>query len=292
MRPRSWLILFWALIVFTAATRAHASTRELRRGTLLVEGGPEAPALLYVAAGTVTRVRFVDFLEPHARPGSELQGRVEVAPLGEGSLVVSPVKDLAQGERLLLPVTGRTKAGERLTLTLALVTREDTVDSEAWVSRARMQPLRTDAANTDEAGAIARGLLVSHEPGTVRPRLALALPDSEQVTTYAKRIRASAGSVLRMDGLLFVTVLIQAMDDPMPMPWRLIRARLEAGCQQDSGKQIGGESLPTRVTSGESGHYQFHTFAIPLPERTGCLSLTLEEDGPRTLLLEELKVSP
>ncbi len=290
MRPRSWLILFWALIVFTAATRAHASTRELRRGTLLVEGGPEAPALLYVAAGTVTRVRFVDFLEPHARPGSELQGRVEVAPLGEGSLVVSPVKDLAQGERLLLPVTGRTKAGEPLTLTLALVTREDTVDAEAWVSRARMQPLRTDAANTDEAGAIARGLLVSHEPGTVRPRLALALPDSEQVTTYAKRIRASAGSVLRMDGLLFVTVLIQAMSDPKP--WRLIRARLEAGCHQDSGKQIGGESLPTRVTSGESGQYQFHTFAIPRPERTGCLSLTLEEDGPRTLRLEKLKVSP
>ena len=290
MRPRSWLILFWALIVFTAATRAHASTRELRRGTLLVEGGPEAPALLYVAAGTVTRVRFVDFLEPHARPGSELQGRVEVAPLGEGSLVVSPVKDLAQGERLLLPVTGRTKAGEPLTLTLALVTREDTVDAEAWVSRARRQPLRTDAANTDEAGAIARGLLVSHEPGTVRPRLALALPDSEQVTTYAGRIRASAGSVLRMDGLLFVTVLIQTLH--VPKPWRLIRARLEAGCHQDSGKQIGGESLPTRVTSGESGHYQFHTFAIPLPERTGCLSLTLEEDGPRTLRLEKLKVSP
>jgi len=290
VRPRSWLILFWALIVFTAATRAHASTRELRRGTLLVEGGPEAPALLYVAAGTVTRVRFMDFLEPHARPGSELQGRVEVAQLGEGSLVVSPVKDLAQGERLLLPVTGRTKAGEPLTLTLALVTREDTVDAEAWVSRARRQPLRTDAANTDEAGAIARGLLVSHEPGTVRPRLALALPDSEQVTTYAGRIRASAGSVLRMDGLLFVTVLIQAMRDPKP--WRLIRARLEAGCHQDSGKQIGGESLPTRVTSGESGHYQFHTFAIPLPERTGCLSLTLEEDGPRTLRLEKLKVSP
>ncbi|HEX5753208.1 MAG TPA: DUF2381 family protein [Archangium sp.] len=290
MHPRSWLILFWALIVFTTATRAHASTRELRRGTLLIEGGPEAPALLYVAAGTVTRVRFVDFLEPHARPGAELQGRVEVAPLGEGSLVISPVKDLAQGERLLLPVTGRTKTGEPLTLTLALVNREDTVDAEAWVSRARMQPLRTDAANTDESGAIARGLLVSHEPGTVRPRLALALPDSEQVTTYAKGIRASAGSILQMDGRLFVTVLIRAWR--VPTPWRLIRARLEAGCRRDSGKRPGDESLPTRVTSGESGQYQFHTFTVPLPEGTGCLSLTLEEDGHRTLRLKELKVSP
>lgn len=291
MRPRPWIILLWALIVFTTATRAHASTRESRRGTLLVEGGMEAPPLLYVAAGTVTRVRFVDLLEPHARPGPEFQGRVEVATLGEGSLVVSPVKDLVQGERLLLPVTGHTEAGESLTLTLALVTREDMVDAEVWVSRARMLPLRAaDAADTDEASEIARGLLVSHEPGTLRPRLSLALPDSEQVTTYAKRIRASAGSVLRMDGLLFVTVLIQARREPMP--WRLIRARLEAGCRQNSRKTIGDESLPTRVTSGQSGQYQFHTFAVPLPEGTGCLSLTLEEDGPRTLLLENLKVSP
>lgn len=278
MRPRSWLILFWALIVFTAATRAHASTRELRRGTLLVEGGPEAPALLYVAAGTVTRVRFVDFLEPHARPGSALQGRVEVAPLGEGSLVVSPVKDLAQGERLLLPVTGRTKAGEPLTLTLALVTREDTVDAEAWVSRARMQPPRTDAANTDAAGAIARGLLVSHEPGTVRPRLALTLPDGEQVTTYSSGIRASAGSVLRMNALLFVTVLIQAnWHGRGATPWRLIRARLEAGCHQESRGRTGDESLPAHITSGASGQYQFHTFAVPWPEEAGCLSLTVTE---------------
>ncbi|MCY1081872.1 DUF2381 family protein [Archangium lansingense] len=290
MSPRHWNILLWVLFVSTTAAQAHASARESRRGTLLVAGGPETPPLLYVAADTVTRVRFVDLLEPHARPGSELQGRIEVAPLGEGSLVVSPVKNLAQGERLLLPVAGRTEAGESLTLTLALVTREDTVDAEVWVSRARMLPLRADAADTDEASAIARGLLVSHDPGTLRPRLALALPDSEQVTTYSRRIRASAGSVLRMDGLLFVTVLIQARH--VPTPWRLIRARLEAGCRRDTGKRIGDKSLPTRVTSGESGHYQFHTFAVPLPEGTGCLSLTLEEDGPRTLRLRELKVSP
>ncbi len=66
----------------------------------------------------------------------------------------------------------------------------------------------------------------------------------------------------------------------------------EAGCRRDSGKTLGNESLPTRVTSGESGQYQFHTFAAPLPEGTGCLSLTLQEDGPRTLRLENLKVSP
>ncbi len=77
MRPRYWLIVFWALIVSTTAARAHASQRELRRGTLLIEGGLEAPALLYVAAGTVTRVRFVDLLEPNARPVPDFQGRIE-----------------------------------------------------------------------------------------------------------------------------------------------------------------------------------------------------------------------
>ncbi|MGZ3459089.1 MAG: DUF2381 family protein [Archangium sp.] len=288
MRPRPWLILLWALLISTTATRAHAAERESRRGTLLVAGRPEAPPVLYVAAGTVTRVRFADLLEPHALPGSEFQGRVEVAPLGEGSLVVSPVRDLSEGERLLLPVTGRTKTGEPLTLTLALVTRGDTVDAEAWVSRAQVLPPQADAA--DDAGTVARRLLASHGPGATRPRLALDIPGHEQATQYARGgIRASASSVLQMDGLLFVTVLIQA-DWPNSTPWRLIRAQLGAGCRQESPARA--ESLPLRVTSGASGRYQFHTFTTSPPERAGCFSLTLEEDGPRTLRLDGLKVSP
>lgn len=289
MRPRSRILLLWALILSTASTRAHAAERESRRGTLLVAGGPETPPVLYVATGTVTRVRFVDLLGPHALPGPGLQGRVEVAPLGEDSLVVSPVRDLTKGERLLLPVTGRTAAGETLTLTLALVTREDSVDAEAWVSQARMPPPRADAADTDEAGAVARRVLASHGPGAARPRLALKLPDREQATSYVGGIRASASSVLQMDGLLFVTVLIQT-DRSNTSPWRLVRARLEEGCLQATPTRA--ENKPLHLTSGASGRDQLHTLTASLSEGVGCLSLILEEDGPRTLRLEELKVSP
>ncbi|HYO57460.1 DUF2381 family protein [Archangium sp.] len=289
MRPRPCLLLLWLLLVSTTAARAQSSERVSRRGTLLVAGQPEAPPVLYVAAGTVTRVRFADLLEPRARPGPELQGRVEVAPLGEGSLVVSPLRDLAPGERLLLPVTGRTKAGESLTLTLALVTREDAVDAEAWVSRVLLQ--QVDAADANELGAVASRLLASHGPGAPPPRLALDIPDREQVTTYVGGIRASAVSVLQMDGLLFVTVLIQA-NWFHSTPWRLIRARLEAGCRQESREKARDKSLPPRIASGASGQYQLHAFIAPLPEGAHCFSLTLEEDGPRTLRLEGLKVSP
>jgi len=289
VHPRSCILLLWAVILSTTATRAHAAERESRRGTLLVAGRPELPPVLYVATGTVTRVRFVDLQEPHALPGPELQGRIEVAPLGEDSLVVSPVRDLAKGERLLLSVTGRTAAGESLTLTLALVTREDAVDTEAWVSQVRTMPSRADVADADDAGAVASKVLASHGPGATRPRLALDLPDREQAASYVGGVQGSASSLLQMDGLLFVTVHIHA-DWPNETPWRLIRARLEAGCRQ--GTSAEAESRPLHITSSVSGRDQFHTLTASLPERVGCLSLILEEDGPRTLRLAELKVSP
>jgi hypothetical protein len=285
MRPRPCLLLLW-LLLSTSAAQAWASERVSRRATLLVAGQPEAPPVLYVASGTVTRLRFADLLEPRARPGPELQDRIEVGPLGEGSLVVTPLGDLAPGERLLLPVTGRTQAGESLTLTLALVTREDVVDAEAWVSRVVLQ--QVEAADANELGAVARKLLASHGAGAP-PRLALDLPRREQVTRYVDDLRASAVSVLQMDGLLFVTVLIQAKR-LHASPWRLIRARLEAACRQQSPS--GAESLPLRIASGVSDRKQFHAFIAPLPKGARCASLTLEEDGPRTLLLEGLKVSP
>ena len=283
MRPRPWTALPWLLLVTTTtAVPAQATGRESRRGTVLVAARPEAPPVLYVDAGTVTRVRFVDLVEPRALPGPEWQGRVEVAPFGERSLVVSPVKNLPEGERLLLPVTGRTEAGEPVTLTLALVTRTEVVDAEAWVARARVHS--EPVANRDEVDAVARRLLASHAPGGGNPRLSLRVPGTDGATLQAGNLRAWVESALQVEGHLFVTVTLQA-DRRHASPWRLVRVRLEAGCPQ-------GEGLPVRITSGAFGRYQLHTFTTPMPEGAGCVGLTLEEDGPRTLHLEGLKVSP
>ncbi|HYO68066.1 MAG TPA: DUF2381 family protein [Archangium sp.] len=283
MRPRPWTALLWFLLVTTLASEpARATGLESRRGTVLVAGQPEVPPVLYVDSGTVTRVRFVDLVEPRALPGPQWQGRVEVAALGENSLVVSPVKNLLEGERLLLPVTGRTEAGEPVSLTLALVTRREVVDAEVWIARAHVIP--EPVANGNEVDAVASELLASHVPGGGHPRLSLRVPGMKRATVPASGFRAWVESSLQMEGYLFVTVTLQA-DRRHIRPWRLVRVRLEAGCPR-------GEGLPVRITSGTFGQYQFHTFTTPMPEDAGCVGLTLEEDGPRTLRLEGLKVNP
>ncbi len=238
--------------------------------------------MLYVDSGTVTRVRFMDLVEPRALPGPEWQGHVEVAPFGERSLVVSPVRNLPEGERLLLPVTGHTEGGEPVTLTLALVTRKEVVDTEAWVARAHVLP--EPVADGREVDAVARTLLASHAPGGDNPRLSLRVPGVKEASLQASDLRAWVESALQVEGHLFVTVTLQAYRRHA-RPWRLVRVRLEAGCPRSEG-------LPVHITSGESGRYQFHTFTTPLPEGAGCVGLTLEEDGPRTLRIEGLKVAP
>lgn len=135
MRPRPWFVLLWVLLVSTVA-----SGRETRRGTVLVAGqGGESP-VLYVAARLSTLVDFEGLLEPRAFLTPELSRRIGVVAVGARSLVVVPVRDLARGERVLLPVTGRSEAGEPRTVTLALVTREDEVDLWAQVSLGPREP--------------------------------------------------------------------------------------------------------------------------------------------------------
>jgi len=283
VRPRCWTLVLWILFASTTAT-----ARELRQGTVLVAGYPgEPPPLLYVAARTATLVRFEGLVEPRVHLPPEERERLQVAPLGEHSLAVAPVKDLEEGERVTLTVTGRTESGGPLTLTLVLVTRRDEVDSEAWV-RLPQVPLRTAERTREEpVAAVAGMLLASHVP-EVPPRLALAIPartpSSEQVTDMNARV----DSVLRVDQHLFVTVAI-GMRLATLEPWRLVRFRLEAGC---AGARVGAaRALPVFMTHwAVNARWQFHTFATRLPEGVECLEVTLEEDGPRTLRFEGVEV--
>jgi hypothetical protein len=246
--------------------------------------------VLYVAARLSTLVDFEGLLEPRVVLTAELSERVGVVAVGARSLVVVPVRDLARGERVLLPVTGRTEAGEPRTVTLALVTRRDEVDLQAQVSFVPREPRGPEAAEAGGMGTVAGMLLASHEPGT-GPRLALVMPGDSETLMQAVGVQGWIESVLRMDrGRLFVTVAIETTGRSSP-PWRLTRIRLEAGCR---GVRIGAETpLPVASTSAVPGpREQRHTFATRLPEGAGCLSLTLEEDGPRTLHLEDWRLPP
>ena len=276
MRPRPWTVLLWALLASTTAI-----AREPRQGTVLVAGRPgEPPAVLYVAAGIASLVRFEGLVEPRVQLTAEERERLQVAPLGERSLAVAPVKDLEEGERVTLTVTGRTESGGPLTLPLVLVTRRDEVDAEAWVWLFPVSARPAEATEEGAVGAVAGMLLASHVPRT-RPRLALAIPERTPSREQATGVHAHVDSVLRVDRHLFVTVAIGSRELTLE-PWRLVRVRLEAGC---AGARVGAvRALPFLMTHrAVDAKWQFHTFVTRLPEGVECLEVTLEEDGPRTL---------
>jgi len=285
VRPHSWTVVLWVLLVSMTA-----AARETRQGTVLVVGplGGE-PSVLYVAARLSTLVDFEGLMEPRVLLTPELRERVQVLPVGARSLVVIPVRDLGEEERLLLPVTGRTESGEPVTLTLALVTRRDEVDLEARVSFASGWPGRAGATEQGQLGTVAGMLLASHAPGAP-PKLALRMPGRTRILAQAEGVRAWVESILRLDRRLFVTVAVEKVD-PLSSPWRLVRVRLEAGCR-DARKE-GEPSLPVLITSAASEpRQQRHTFATVLPEGAGCLSLMLEEDGPRVLRFDVVGLEP
>jgi hypothetical protein len=251
---------------------------------VLVAGHPAgAPPVLYVAARVSTLVDFEGLLEPRVTLTPELGERLAVLPVGARSLVVVPVRDLVGGERVLLPVTGRTEAGESRELTLALITREDEVDVHAQVSLGTREPRMLEASAEGGVGTVAGMLLASHGPG-VRPELLLVMPSNKETLARASGVRGWIESVLRMDRRnLFLTVAIKRTKHPSP-PWRLARIRMEASCRQ--GQTESEIPLPVlRYSAVLGAEEQRHTFAVLLPEGAGCLSLTLEEDGPRTLHL-------
>jgi hypothetical protein len=254
---------------------------------VLVAGQPGAALpVLYVAARFSTLVDFEGLLEPRALLSPELGARVGVAPMGPRSLVIVLVQDLAEGERLLLPVTGRTEAGEPLTLTLALVTRRDEVDAQVSVS------LATESSRPEARAEASEGtllLLASPEPGT-RPRRELVTPGERGARKRSGGIQARVDSVLRVERRLVVTVDIETRQRTS-RPWRLSRVRLETRC---GGARAETESpAPVLITTTALGpDRQRHTFSARVPEGAGCLALTLEEDGPRTFHFEDLRPAP
>jgi hypothetical protein len=132
-------------------------------------------------------------------------------------------------------------------------------------------------------------LLASHDPSSPL-RLALVIPGKTQTVVRVEEVRAWIESILRMDRRLFVTVAIEPVQSTSK-PWRLVRFRLDARCQGTRmGMEIPFPMWSTKVVSGQQR--QFHTFAVLIPEGAECLSLTLEEDGPRTLRLEDVRLPP
>lgn len=287
VHPRPWTVLLWVLLVSKTVIgrEAWASGREKRQGTVLIAGHPGgAPPVAYVAAGLSTLVDFEGLLEPHVSLSPEVQERVGVLRVGVRSLVVVPLRDLADGERILLPVTGKGETGETRTVKLALVTRRDEVDLTVRVLLVQGSSQWVEGADADP---VARMLLASHEPGAP-PRLVLVIYEDARILTRADDVQVWVKSLLRMGRYVFATLVIKPIGQNSK-PWRLLRFRWETRCK---GAQGGAEIPPPtwKAVSGQQG--QVHTFAVLVPKGVECLSLTLEEDGPRTLRLEDVRLPP
>ncbi|HSP79541.1 MAG TPA: DUF2381 family protein [Myxococcaceae bacterium] len=282
MRPRSWTVLLCALIVAMPVTaRAQATGRQPRWGTVLL-AGEGAPLVLNVAENTASLVRFEDLKELWVELPPELRERLEVVPFGERGMVLSPVRNLAEGERLRVPVTGRTEEGRVVSLTLVLVTRGDEVDAEVRVFREWPTGWAGDSEEGGVTEAMARSILASHGGEERRPpRLALAVA-TEQTVLRAEQVRAQLTSVVQVERRLFLTVELSLL--LRSEPWKLARVRLEPWCR---GARAEASALPLLILSDAPwpGH-QRYTLATLLPEGVECMALTLEEDGPRTVYFE------
>ncbi|WP_375769406.1 DUF2381 family protein [Archangium gephyra] len=273
MRPRPWSVLLWVLLLSTAA-----AARQTRQGTVLVAGEPGgAPPVLYVAARLSTLVDFEGLLEPRVALTPELGERVGVLPVGARSLVVVPVRDLARGERVLLPVTGRTERSEPRTVTLALVTRKDEVDLQAQVSLMPREPQRAGDA---EGGTLLsliepplRILLV--QPGRGRMAGSLAAWFPRLVVLVGVLLWGAGGLTGCATGrntvtgritpayFEFTTVVEKSGPEDEPGGWRAV-------------------CIHARITMGESGATHICKFEVGMPlhnEHQGEISLQDAQDA-------------
>jgi hypothetical protein len=215
---------------------------------------------LHVAAGVATLVRFETSSRPKAPVLARDDGRIQLVPTGDGSLVLILTTDLALDEQVLLSVPTE---GNAEPLRFALVTRRDAVDLQVRVVRA--QP------STEEEGveSVARSLFAAPNA-----RATLAVP--QQVVEYNPRCSfGQVESVLWMGRRLFATVALRNCKRDTSA-WTPAQARLRATLA-DGGLL----EWPARLLPGATRKRQLHILTGLLPEGASRLEVALDEaDSP------------
>jgi hypothetical protein len=262
VRPGPWLLLSF-LLSTSAVARNGAGAPALQRRTLVLPSRPgQVPPLeLHVATGVATLVHFDSPPSPEALDLLPDDGRLQLARMDDGSLILVLTRNLAPGEQVLLSVSTRANSEP---LRFALVTRHDAVDLQVRVVCA------PDSAREQDAELVARSLLDAPDS-----RGTLAVP---QVTVDLD-LRSSFGqveSVLWLGRRFFATVAVRSRKEGVP-PWALVQARLRATLAE-------GELLewPVHLLSGRASTIrQRHVLTGLLPEGASRLELALDgEDAP------------
>ncbi|MFY0572539.1 DUF2381 family protein [Archangium lansingense] len=260
MRPGPCLLLL-LLLSTSAAARDGSSGRALQLRTLVAPFRPgEVPPLeLRASAGLTTLVQF-DF-QAGAVELTEEGGLVQLARLGDGSLVVALTRNLAPGEQV--PFTVALEPGAE-PLRFVVVTRREAVDLRVQVVRAR------HSDGEDAAEHVARELLAGPE---ARPMLALPQAARKRDTRDA---RAQVQSVVWMGPRLFAIVAVWNQKKGTA-PWRLVQARLRTSLADGVLLEWPVRLLPGPARAGK----QLHVLTSLLPEGASGLEVALDgEDSP------------
>ncbi len=202
--------------------------------------------------------------------------RIQLVPMSDGSLIIVPTTDLAEGEQVPLTVEAGPGAEP---LRFVLVTGRDAVDLQVRVVKG--EPSADEAA----LEPLARSLLAAPDS-----RATLALPQ-ETVDLQPRASRGEVEALLWMERRFFATVAVRSRRKGAP-PWSLVQARLRATLAD--GVLL---EWPAHLVSGAAGSIrQRHILTGVLPEGASRLELALDgKDSPgafQPLPLEEARVRP
>lgn len=258
MRPGPWLLL--SVLLSTPATARDVSGEPaLQRRTLVAPSRPaQVPPLeLHVAAGVATLVRCEALRPPLVPVLLREDGRIQLAPLGDGSWVLVLTANLAPGEQVPLTVSSGA-GGEPLRFTL--VTRRDAVDLQVRVVSAPPSSNEEDGAES-----VARSLVTA-------PNAQATLDFPQQVVElHPSKALGRVESVLWMGRRLFATVALRhrQRDASIRTP---VQARLRATLSE--GLLL---EWPARLVRGASRGRQRHILTGLLPEGASTLEVALDE---------------
>lgn len=305
-QPTSRRAFTLGLLLMGTGAAAQTSARELRSRRVVLSGSSaESIPELRVALGVVTTMTFEDAVIDARELHLEGRGsRVKLVDVGEHSVVLKPLVELARGERLLLQVPfADGKAPTQATF--ALVSHPAEVDSQVEVIRearsaeacqgeladakaqlaqkdAELEALRARAAASGPAGLIFAGLLGNEGVTAVR----FMVPPSPDVR---HGLRATGQRAMSFRAAKWTAVAVE-VENIGEQPWQPRTAMLVS---VKTSRPIAGTSISMEKQQLGPGESALVVVETEPPSESAGEEFRLElfgADGGRDLSIPKVRV--
>jgi uncharacterized protein (TIGR02268 family) len=250
---------------------------------LFLAKNPEAEVpKVFVAAGTVTSLRFDTPCDPLQTRLLGGEGRFEPLVVNGKSVVLVPLQALAPDERFLLVVTLASGA----TLPFTLVAADDKVDGQVNVFPNQESPEAVRAA-LDEHRAENKALRTENlrchrEEASVEHALAallandqLALTPFKQTQKWAHGDETISGEVTVLDAPGRTAVVFALTNLNRQRPWKLREARLSSLTSSEQ-RPFALRMHPASIAPGATGRIAIITDTASFGSKEGADSLVFE----------------